>query len=121
MTSHDIYVHSCASPAQSDLDVHRGHLRKVFEVLRANGFYANLAKCMFGVDEIPVLGDLVGVKGCRADPEKIKDLSEWPIPSSVKDLRRWLGLATYLHKYSQNFADIAQPLFQLLVKDAPWV
>ncbi|KAF0760216.1 hypothetical protein AaE_003599 [Aphanomyces astaci] len=118
----DIYVHSCASSAQSGLDVHRGHLRKVLEVLRANnGLYANLAKYMFCVDEIPVLGDLVGVNGCRADPGKIKAISEWPIPSSVKDLRRWLGLATYLHKYSQDFADIAQPLFRLLLKDAPWV
>ncbi|ETV69602.1 hypothetical protein H257_14741 [Aphanomyces astaci] len=69
----------------------------VFEVLRANGLYANLAKCMFGVDKIPVLGDLVG------------------------DLRRLLGLATYLHKYSQNFADIAQLVFRLLLKDAPWL
>ncbi|KAF0776226.1 hypothetical protein AaE_000074, partial [Aphanomyces astaci] len=108
----DIYVHRCASPSQSDIDVHRGHHRQVFEVLRANALYANLAKCMLGVDEIPVLGDLVGVNGCRADPEKIKAISEWPIPFSDKDLRRWLGLATYLHKYSQNFANISQPLFR---------
>ncbi|ETV79515.1 hypothetical protein H257_07505 [Aphanomyces astaci] len=98
-------VHSCASPAQSDRDV---HLRRVIEDLRANGHEANLAKCMFGVDEIPVLGNLMGVNGCGADPDKVKAISH-------------LALKTDLHKYSHNFATIAQPLFRLFLKDAPWV
>ncbi|MDH5641647.1 MAG: reverse transcriptase family protein, partial [Nitrospira sp.] len=66
----DLYVHSKAMDGQSDVEIHRGHLRQVLQIMRENDLYANLQKCMFGVPEIPVLGDFVGVNGVRADPEK---------------------------------------------------
>ncbi|KAF0721733.1 hypothetical protein Ae201684_018948 [Aphanomyces euteiches] len=116
----DIYVHSRASRDVSDVEVHRGHLRALFQVLRENGLYANLQKCMFGVDEIPVLGDFVGINGCRVDPAKVEAVTTWPTPQTVSELRSWLGLATYLHKFSKNFASIARPLSALLAKDVPW-
>ena len=37
-----------------------------------------------------------------------------------KDLRKWLGLANYLHKYSENYADMARPLSNLLKRDVDW-
>ncbi|KAH9103381.1 hypothetical protein AeMF1_020267 [Aphanomyces euteiches] len=116
----DIYIHSRRTTTRSDLEVHRDHLRQVLTVLRDNGLYANLAKCMFGVEEIPVLGDFVGINGCRADPSKVKTIRDWPVPSTQTELRSWLGLATYLHKFSANFASLAQPLSALLAKDFPW-
>jgi hypothetical protein len=88
----DIYIHSRTSDGKSDVEMHRLHLREVLTILRANGLYANLKKCIFGAPEIPVLGDFVGIDGVRADPEKIRSINEWPVPSSVKDLRKWLGL-----------------------------
>jgi hypothetical protein len=116
----DIYIHSRATSTMSEVDVHRGHLRKVLTVLRDAGLFANIKKCMFGVKEIPVLGDFVGINGCRVDPSKVEAINKWPVPSTVSELRSWLGLATYLHKFSKNFAAIAQPLSKLLSKDVPW-
>jgi len=116
----DIYVHSRPEGSESAVDVHRRHLRRVLEILRENELYANLKKCMFGVPEIPVLGDFVGVNGCRADPEKIKAIADWPVPSNAKELRQWLGLATYLHKFTKNYASMVHPLTALLKKDAAW-
>ncbi|KAH9090422.1 hypothetical protein Ae201684P_014225 [Aphanomyces euteiches] len=116
----DIYVHSKKSKTCTDLEVHRGHLEAVLEVLRESGLYANIQKCMFGVSEIPVLGDYVGINGCRVDPSKVDAINSWPVPRNVTELRSWLGLATYLHKFSENFASIARPLSTLLSKDEPW-
>ncbi|KAH9105392.1 hypothetical protein AeMF1_018773, partial [Aphanomyces euteiches] len=116
----DIYVHSRADASRTDVEVHFGHLRQVFQTLRDAGLYANLQKCMFGVDEIPVLGEYVGIKGSRPDPAKVTTISTWPVPATVTELRSWLGLATYLHKFSKNFADIATPLTRLLTKDVQW-
>ena len=62
----------------------------------------------------------MGKHGVRVDPEKVKAIVEWPIPQSVKDLRKWLGLANYLHKYTKNYADIVRPLSSLLRKDVVW-
>ena len=62
----------------------------------------------------------MGVLGCRVDPTKVEAVTAWPAPCTVSELRSWLGLATYLHKFSKNFASIARPLSALLSKDVQW-
>ncbi|POM79364.1 Reverse transcriptase, partial [Phytophthora palmivora] len=52
----DIFVHSRAEGGQTAMEVHRRHLRRVFEVMRANKVYANIDKCIFAAEEIKVLG-----------------------------------------------------------------
>ncbi|KAF1316162.1 reverse transcriptase, partial [Globisporangium splendens] len=116
----DIFVHSKTTGEKSDVDVHLDHLRQVFQVMRENKLYANLKKCIFFVPEIPVLGCFVGKHGVRVDPEKVKAIDDWPVPQNVKQLRQWLGLANYLHKYTRNYAALVQPLTQLLKKDIEW-
>ncbi|GMF52054.1 unnamed protein product [Phytophthora fragariaefolia] len=85
----DIFVHSRAENGQTAKDVHLGHLRRVFEVMRANKLYTNIDKCVFGAEEIKVLGCFVSSAGVRADPEKVKAIAAWPTPRSQKDLRKW--------------------------------
>jgi hypothetical protein len=116
----DIYVHSKAEGERSDVEVHKEHLRKLLVLMRRYGLYANVKKCIFGAPEIPVLGCFVGQRGVRVDPEKVRSINEWPTPTNIKDLRKWLGLANYLHKYTKNYAEIVRPLSQLLRKDASW-
>ncbi|KAF1327429.1 reverse transcriptase, partial [Globisporangium splendens] len=116
----DIFVHSKTTGEKSDVDVHLDHLRQVFQVMRENKLYANLKKCIFFAPEIPVLGCFVGKHGVRVDPEKVKAIDDWPVPQNVKQLRQWLGLANYLHKYTRNYAALVQPLTQLLKKDIEW-
>ena len=45
---------------------------------------------------------------------------DWKIPKNQKELRKWLGLANYLHKYSEIYADMARPLTDILKKDIDW-
>ena len=116
----DIFVHSRADHGKSDVDNHIDHLRAVLECMRTNKLYANASKCIFGADEIPFLGCFIGKRGLRADPAKVKAIVDWPVPKNQKDLRKWLGLANYLHKYSENYADMARPLSTLLKKDVEW-
>jgi hypothetical protein len=116
----DVYIHSRAMNGKTDMDNHRIHVRKVLTILREHKIYARLQKCIFAAEEIPVLGCFVGKNGVRPDPEKIKAISEWPTPLTVKDLRKFLGLATYLHKYSSGYARLCIPLSNLLKKDVEW-
>ncbi|GMF29516.1 unnamed protein product [Phytophthora fragariaefolia] len=116
----DIFVHSRAKNGQMAMEVPLGHLRRVFEVMRANKLYANIDKCVFGAEEINVLGCFVNSAGVRADAEKVKTIAAWSTPRSQKDLRKWLGLTNYLHKYSAGYAGLAKTLSDLLKKDTGW-
>uniref|UniRef100_H3H6A7 Reverse transcriptase domain-containing protein n=1 Tax=Phytophthora ramorum TaxID=164328 RepID=H3H6A7_PHYRM len=102
----DVFIHSRAVNGRPDVEMHTEHLRKLLELMRKNKLYANLKKCIFGATEIPVLGCLVGKNGVRPDPGK--------------ELRQFLGLATYLCKYMSNYAGKIRPLSQLLKKEAAW-
>ncbi|KAE9335779.1 hypothetical protein PR003_g12847 [Phytophthora rubi] len=117
----DIFVHSRAEEELSAVEVHVRHLRQVFQVTRENKLYANLEKCVFCAPEIPVLGCYVSKNGVRADPEKISSICSWHTPTSPTELRQWLGLANYLHKYTKDYAGLIQPLSSLLKKDATWL
>ncbi|GMF21687.1 unnamed protein product [Phytophthora fragariaefolia] len=109
-----------ASEGKTAVEAHLGHLREVLLCMRENHLYANINKRIIGAENIPFLGCFLGKDGVRADPEKVCAIAQWPVLVSQKDLRKWLGLANYLHKYSANYADTARPLTNLLKKDAVW-
>ena len=50
----------------------------------------------------------------REELENVKAIKEWPVPRHVKDMRQFLGLANYLHKYSKNYAERTKPMSDLL-------
>ncbi|GMF24653.1 unnamed protein product [Phytophthora fragariaefolia] len=118
----DIFVHSRAEDGLSAIEVHIRYLRQVFQVMRENKLYANLKKCVFCAPEISVLGCFISKNGVRAGPEKVSFICSWPTPTNPTELRQWLGLANYLHKYSKDYAGLIQPFSSLLTvcKDAAW-
>uniref|UniRef100_A0AAV1T988 Reverse transcriptase domain-containing protein n=1 Tax=Peronospora matthiolae TaxID=2874970 RepID=A0AAV1T988_9STRA len=100
----DVFVHSRAMDRKTDVEVHRIQVRKVLTLMREQKFFGNLKKYILAADEIPHLGCIVGKNGVLPDLEKIKVISDWPVPVDVKGLRKFLGLEAYLHKYSRNYA-----------------
>ena len=88
--------------------------------MRTSKIYGNASKCIFRADKIPFLGCFTGKQDHRADSAKVEALADWPVPNNQKDLRKWLCLANYLRKYSENYADMARPLSNLLKKDVEW-
>ncbi|KAG3140319.1 hypothetical protein PC128_g25207 [Phytophthora cactorum] len=116
----DVFVHSPAVNGKTNVEVHKEHLRKLLGLMRKHKLYGNLKKCIFGASKIPILGCLVGKNSVRPDPEKVRVISEWPTLSNVKELRQFLGLATYLCKYVESYAGKIRPLSQLLKKEAEW-
>uniref|UniRef100_A0AAV1VJ68 Reverse transcriptase domain-containing protein n=1 Tax=Peronospora matthiolae TaxID=2874970 RepID=A0AAV1VJ68_9STRA len=116
----DVFVHIRATDGKTDVKAHRIHVRKVLTLMREHKLFANLKKCIFAANEIPLLGCIVGKNGARPDPEKIKAISDWPVPVDVKGLRKFVVLAAYLHKYSHNYAEMTVHLSRLLKKNERW-
>jgi transposase InsO family protein len=101
-----------------DVKDHIRDLSSVFDRLLKYGIKVKGPKIRLGVKELPFLGTIVGVNGCRPDPEKTKAITELPVPSNVHHLRRFLGMASYYRRYIPNFADIAYPLYSIAKKNA---
>ena len=66
------------------------------------------------------LGVVIGPEGIKMEEEKIKGVLEWPMPKSVKDVQKFLGLANYYRRFIKGFATVARPLHDLVKKDKKW-
>jgi transposase InsO family protein/predicted aspartyl protease len=95
------------------------HIERLDEVLsriRKGGLKISPKKCHFFQTRVNFLGHVVSAEGIATDPEKITAVQQWPTPSSVHDVRSFLGTCSYYRKYIKSFADIARPLHKLTEK-----
>ncbi|KAL4016280.1 hypothetical protein IC575_023927 [Cucumis melo] len=70
---------------------------------------------------VSFLGHVVSKAGVSVDPAKIEAVTSWPRPSTVSEVRSFLGLAGYYRWFVENFSRIATPLTQLTRKGASFV
>jgi hypothetical protein len=103
------------------LEEHNEHLRKVLERLRSEKLYAKLEKCEFWLDSVSFLGHVISGEGVAVDPEKVKDVVEWTRPTSVFEIRSFLGLAGYYRRFIEGFSKLSRPLTALTQKNARFV
>ncbi|KAD5961580.1 hypothetical protein E3N88_13053 [Mikania micrantha] len=99
-------------------DIHLTDLNKVFHILSLNSFVLNSSKCSFGKTSVDYLGHIISGQGVSMDPAKIQAVLDWPIPTSIKGLRGFLGLTGYYRKFIQSYGSIARPLTDLTKKNA---
>ena len=78
-------------------------------------------KCHFMVEQGIVLGHIISKKGIEVDPAKISIISHLPYPSSVREVRSFLGHAGFYRRFIQDFSKKALPLSNLLQKDVDFI
>jgi hypothetical protein len=98
-------------------DEHSKHLRILLTRLKEHQLYAKFIKCAFWLEEIQFLGHVLSAKGIAVDPSKVKDILEWKSPTSVHQVRSFLGLASYYRMFILDFSKIVKPIIELLKND----
>jgi hypothetical protein len=65
---------------------------------------------------VPFLGHIISNGGISVDPAKVKEIVVWSIPTTVTEIRSFLGLVGYYRRFIEGFSNIAKPMTSLLEK-----
>lgn len=102
-------------------DEHLVALGEVLAALERANLKVKPEKCHFLQSNISFLGHIISPEGIKPDPAKVQDLVDFPIPNSVKQIQKFLGIVQWFRKFIPELAQTAKPLFSLLKKDDAFV
>ncbi|XP_068628033.1 uncharacterized protein [Battus philenor] len=97
-----------------DQKTHEDHLRQLFARMKQYGMVVNTAKCVFGAPEVTFLGYRISGKGTTPLPAKVEAIKVFPVPKTVKELRRFLGMVNFYRRFIPSAASQQAPLNALL-------
>ena len=100
---------------------HLRNLENVLKRLSEAGLVLNKKKCRFLENRIEYCGHVIDATGLHKSPKKIQAMVECPAPTNVTQVRAFLGLVNYYHKFLPNLATELHPLHELLKKGKNWV
>ena len=104
----------------STIEKHAQHLQECFDECMATGISINTAKSVFLVPFGKLVGHIVSKQGVATDPDKIAIIASLPIPTTVTEVKGFLGHAGYYRRFIFRYSVIALPLTELLkVTDSP--
>lgn len=95
---------------------HMEMLSYVADRLLMAGLTINVKKSVFCKKELKFLGNILGEEGLKPDPDKYAAILNYPVPRTVKDVRRLIGAASWFRKFIPNFATIVAPITDLIKK-----
>ena len=91
-------------------DNNKDHMERTKQVLQQMNeldLYLKLEKCTFNASEAEYLDMVVKPGSLAMDPIKTAGIVDWPTPSTVKDVRSFLGFANFYHHFIPHYSDIA--------------
>lgn len=97
------------------------HIKRIHDVLTlcsSNGIHLNAPKCKFFQLKVKFLGFEIDVEGLHKTKEKVKAVLEAPIPTTVTEVKSFMGLVNFYVKFCPNIATVAHPLYELTKKDS---
>ncbi len=100
---------------------HLQHLEAVLSRLREVNLKLNPSKCYFAAGSVVFLGHVVSKEGTRPDPSKIDGVRGFSAPTTVVNVRSFLGLTGYYRRFIKGYSKLASPLFELTKKDVVFV
>jgi hypothetical protein len=106
----DILIYS------KNLEDHAEHLHIVLQRLRDHHLYAQFSKCGFWLNTVKFLGHTISSDGISINSSKVQEVLDWKPPTSVHQIRSFLGLAGYYRYFIPDFSRIAKPMTERLKK-----
>lgn len=106
------YLDDCVCFGKT-FEEHLNALEMTFERLLKYRLKLKVSKCKFGYTELKLLGNIINGHGIKPTQEGLLAIKQFPSPTTIKQLRSFLGLANYFRKFIPNFSKVAHPLTEL--------
>ena len=88
--------------------------KMVLEKLRENDLFLKAKKCEFYKTKVKYLGMIIKEGRISMDPVKLGGIRDWPVPTTVKQVRSFLGFGNFYRKFISHYSDLARPLNNLI-------
>ena len=105
---------------QEDEWDHDKAFTQLLETAKKNNIKLNFDKIQYKQKEVEFLGETYTTQGCKPIDTKVKAITDMPQPENLKDLQTFLGMIQYLSKFLPRIAELAEPLWDLMKKHAPY-
>jgi hypothetical protein len=112
-----VYLDDIIIWSSSTLAEHRSNVSRILEALRAAHLYCSLKKSNLFATEIDFLGHHISERGIKVDSSKVNRILNWPVPSSAKQVRQFLGLVHYIASFLPTLAEHTSVLTPLTKKE----
>ena len=99
---------------------HDANLRAFLRRAAERNLRLNPDKFRFKVRSVQWMGHILSDEGLKCDPARVRAITEFPVPSSVPQLKRFLGMVGYLSRFLPNVSDVLAPLRQLTQSSVDW-
>lgn len=93
---------------------HLAHVERVLQLLVQHGLTLKASKCKFGCTSVDFLGFSITPYGIQPQPDKVSAITNYPRPTSVREVQRFLGLCGFYRTFIPRLSDLATPLHRLL-------
>ncbi|XP_038063208.1 uncharacterized protein K02A2.6-like [Patiria miniata] len=103
-----------------DQQEHDRNLKAVLDRLQSHNARLNKSKCKFAQPEVKFYGHTFSGDGIAPDPKKIEALINATAPKNAKEVKSFLGLASYVSRFIPNYATVTNPLRALTHQDSKW-
>ncbi|CDH60654.1 hypothetical protein RO3G_15169 [Lichtheimia corymbifera JMRC:FSU:9682] len=97
-----------------DLSSHTQHVKYAIDALTRANLILNEKKCHFAQRSVYLLGFCISQHGISLDPRKVTNALDWPLPTTGKDVQRFMGLVNYFKDHICNLSKISAPLRALM-------
>jgi hypothetical protein len=115
-----IYMDDMVITTEDDEEFHAQCVERILRKLLENDLFLKPEKCQFHQRKIEYLGVVIGNGSVEMDPVKVRGIGEWPTPTTVKEVRSFLGFCNFYRAFIPNFSTITRPLNNLTRKGQQW-
>ena len=96
------------------LEEHVYRLRAVFEKFKQVGLKLKPSKCALFRQELIYLGHVVSKDGIQTNPKRVEAIHKWPVPTTLTEVRSFLGFTNYYCRFIKKYAQVVKPLYKLI-------